>query len=273
MINDEIIILLDEFADTQTFDSYKIIETRIDVCDRTVYFSAAVSDEHITVDQMVPFARGVADRLIACSVDHLARDNKCVSCQKGCSACCNYLVPLSVPEAIHMSKELAATEHDFTNEIVKSCVGASEKIINAHNSYIENSDGAIESLSDWYRQMNLQCPFLHDSICRIYDYRPIACREHMVTSASKDCGGVGGAGDKSKTLDLTVSVLEILGRLDAEVRSLANIDAVILPLAFGGEHNFSGAEVKWAGTEMVERFFELLEAGILQNTVSYAAAC
>jgi Fe-S-cluster containining protein len=38
-----------------------------------------------------------------------------------------------------------------------------------------------------YFSLRLPCPFLEDGACSIYDDRPLACREHLVTSPPENC--------------------------------------------------------------------------------------
>ena len=45
----------------------------------------------------------------------------------------------------------------------------------------------IEPLNHAYYAQSLPCPFLEDEICSIYEFRPAACRELLVTSPQELC--------------------------------------------------------------------------------------
>ena len=54
--------------------------------------------------------QNVADRIVAlgkaCEIARL--NGATIPCGEGCSACCNYLVPLAVPEVFRLREEMAA---------------------------------------------------------------------------------------------------------------------------------------------------------------------
>lgn len=58
------------------------------------------------IADMVPMARALANELGRAAADHVRSEGMAVSCHKGCSACCRYLVPLSAPEAFRLRRDI-----------------------------------------------------------------------------------------------------------------------------------------------------------------------
>ena len=70
----------------------------LDILGEPVRFQINVADRHARLSEIVPFARALSTKLAMIVSDRLGAGGKSVFCCKGCSACCSYLVPLSIPE-------------------------------------------------------------------------------------------------------------------------------------------------------------------------------
>jgi len=135
--------------------------------------------------------------------------------------------------------------------------GASEDS-GGQGAVLEDGDIEMDRLGLWYAGLKLECPFLRDDLCSCYDQRPVACREHMVTS-DKCCCGAEDAGEAS-AVRIQTSVLECLGRLTAELEQ-TDVEAVMLPLALPwAQENLDRSRRTWPAVMMVERFIEILKA-------------
>jgi Fe-S-cluster containining protein len=121
-----------------------------------------------------------------------------------------------------------------------------------------DSEIQINRLSGWYTGLKLACPFLLDSLCTMYEQRPLACREHIVTGSAASCDLEKA--DELQIVQMPVSVLECLGRLTAELEQ-SDVEAVMLPLALPwAQKNIVRSRRTWPAVTMVERFIEILEA-------------
>lgn len=115
----------------------------------------------------------------------------------------------------------------------------------------------LDQLSKWYSQLNLTCPFLSDNICGIYDKRPIACREHLVTNTNLFCNPFQ-QNDFNK-IDLPVSILECLGKLSSELRH-TEVEAIMMPLALlWAEENLDSDRDIWPSIDIVRRLTEIIK--------------
>jgi Fe-S-cluster containining protein len=143
----------------------------------------------VALDGMLDTFHQLADRVIA---DAINNSKEPVSCAKGCDACCRQLVPIAPMEA----RGLARVVDEMP-------AGPKEKILSRFERNLaklrESSvyDDLMDRLS-WpkgmarqtglrYLELNLSCPFLENGACGIYEHRPAACREYLVTSNPVHC--------------------------------------------------------------------------------------
>ncbi len=101
--------------------------------------------------------------LIDASVEEATKKHeekgKKVACKVGCSYCCSQVVPITPAEAMGIRL--------VVNELLpKSEREPLQKQLAEHAGNFEWKNG--------------QCPFLLDSFCSIYQFRPIACRRYAV---------------------------------------------------------------------------------------------
>lgn len=247
----------------------EIIDTRINVYGKSVRFQIGVQNEMTPLSDLVPLARTICDKLLAAILEHPSNNPRYVSCRKGCSACCSYLVGLSMPEVFRMRQEFAMMPADDRIPILKTCLHAAFKILKQDISEPEiNENTGLRQISKWYADLKLQCPFLSSGLCSIYRQRPLACREYYVKSLPDGCL-IGGASEP-EVVRLPVSVTEVLGKVAAELEGLQAHEAVILPLVLIGTDELSHrANRLWPAPEMVRHFVRILEQTAAQNTNAY----
>ena len=213
-----------------------------------------IRDKYARMADIVPLARKLSTSISKAVLHRLYLGGETVPCCKGCSACCNYLVPLSVPEAFRLKEEILLIRGSGGggNQIFEKCVTNSGSIL----AGIKNGF-PVGGLESNYGSLGISCPFLIDGICAFYSKRPTACREYIVTGSAGFCdGGVEGP----KVADMPVSVLECLGELASELEG-SDLEAVILPFMFAwADDNKERDEQRWPAEMMVEKFVEILEA-------------
>lgn len=225
-----------------------------------------VSGQKMVLPDFVPYFYDICDTLI----DFELSGQK-ISCKKGCSSCCNQLLPLSAPEAFYIYRIIHEMP-DKKKKLVKARFGTIFQKMEAKNMFThpgskengeENKDekGKKEekekpprtiNIDQEYYQMGLSCPFLDKNSCLIYDKRPFICRWYNVLSSPENC-----LNPYEKEIT-QARVTRNLGTMFAAfAASLFNIPArpVPLPLALRWikDHPFY-IEQQWVGTFLFEIF-------------------
>ena len=243
----------------------EVVRLILDVLGEPVNVVIGVKDEQARLADIIPLARAVSTE-ITDKVNEMVRlKGVTLPCGKGCSACCNYLVPLAIPEVFRLRDEVFAMPLVRQLLIEEGCLSAARRILGERppGSFAElascgAADSAAELLntaSSWYADFKLSCPFLYKHICTIYEERPMACRECSVTGSSRACAG--GAGE-SEGIYFPARMSEVLGRLASELEA-TNVEALIMPLALmWADENPQRDERTWPAPLMVERFIKII---------------
>lgn len=206
------------------------------------------------LSDLVPAARALASRLACRAIERLHAAGLTVPCCKGCKGCCRYLVPLSIPEAARIAEEIRNLPDPIHRAFAVRFLTALEKLLASDPPPTDADEPGADALSRWYADLDITCPLLTDSICAFYDGRPIACREHMVTSEAGACDG-----GCPRPVPPSVSILEALGELSAEMEG-GDVEAVMLPLApVWAYENVARATRTWPAVELVEAFSAVLQ--------------
>lgn len=239
-------------------DEHQILETGIDDGRGFIPLHLSVPSQMIRLSEIVPLAQAIGHKLNNAVIDRLTQKGTPITCCKGCSACCHYLVSLSIPEVFYLQEKVAAMPTRQYRSFLRSCVLSARRILGNSVQKPEITEHPDPNqLSQWYAGLELPCPFLSDNMCRIYQHRPLACREHMVTSSPKHCQP-GHAGDPDVVAP-SVSVVEALGQLAAELEQ-TDVQAAILPLAFIGPDIYEKRpQQTWPAMKMVQQFIRILQ--------------
>lgn len=150
---------------------------------------------------VLPAARKLSHVLMKKSEERANAVGKRVSCQPGCAACCYELVPVSVVEAKALATAVARLPTRERKELhqrferVLATLEQQGLVTQPHAeprtsliSPIAGSGGENwDAVRQQYLALRLACPFLVRDRCIVYDERPFACREHLVTSAKEHC--------------------------------------------------------------------------------------
>lgn len=261
MNRDASIFLIDESEPCEHYRSNgaEIIESTIATPGKPLHLRIGIIDGPATLSDIVSLARSISDEQCLTVIDHLETNGQCVQCSKGCFACCGYLVTLSLPEVFRMQKELSAMGAGRYVSILYSCLDSSKKIldIDVLEEYNINEKPEMTQISKWYAELDLSCPFLSNGLCGIYEQRPLACREHMVTTSPQSC--INNEMNTTEIVDMPVSILEALGQLAADLEQ-TEVEAVILPLALTCMDNYiQRSHRTWPAIAMAEHFVNILE--------------
>jgi Fe-S-cluster containining protein len=237
MIENPAVIILNEPGEINNNygDGVKTICLELDIFGRPTYFGISVTQKQARLSDITPLARALSTKLAIMVLDRLRSNSEFVPCCKGCSACCNYLIPLSVPEAFRLREEILALPAEQRRTVFQSCLDTAKIILDEKPKIFEVNESAeiscqiqIKDLSKWYASLKLTCPFLSNNLCTSYEHRPIACREYIVTGSALLCEDEWS--DESQIVQMPLSFLDCLGELAAALEQ-SDIEAVMLPLA------------------------------------------
>jgi Fe-S-cluster containining protein len=184
--------------------------------------------------ELLPLAQQLADGLTQVALQEVRPEGREISCRNGCAACCRHLVPLSAVEARHIGRVIEALPDDRQSTV-------RERFDEAH-ARLEEA-GLLETLEHpeaWkrheartigsaYSQLGIACPFLEDESCSIYSERPIACREHVVTSPPEWCNS--GSTINAQAVAPPTSVWGALARFEPRTTNSEVIPLVPLIMA------------------------------------------
>jgi len=193
----------------------------------TVTAFVAVPSSPVEVAEVVPALHELDDSLVAESVAATDRQHRKITCRFGCTACCYQLVPVSEVEARFLNKLVDSLPRD-QSDAVRASAAAVVRDLDAEGHLPEMSrfdrlsHSDLTSLATRYFRMHAPCPFLEGETCSIYEQRPLACREYLVTSPSERCEQFGE--ETVERVPLPISLFSHLtrnGRIRSEPLVLA----------------------------------------------------
>ena len=257
------IMLLPESGENKNGCGLVITDFELDILGKTVKFRIGTAKGQATLADMVPLARALSTKVALVVLDRFREKGEIVPCCKDCSACCSYLIPMSVPEVFRLREELLVMPSDNSSLILQSCLDTAEVILDKGagklniNELIRDGLPQKEQLSSWYAGLKRPCPFLSEGLCTSYEQRPIACREHIVMGSAISCEVEET--NEPEVVSMPVSILDALSWFTAELENL-EIEAVMLPLALPwAQDNLDRSHNNWSAVEMVERFVEIIK--------------
>jgi Fe-S-cluster containining protein len=241
----------------------RIIDFALDFFEKPISFRIGIEKENAGLADIVPLAKTISSRLSDALLEELRADGISIPCKKGCAACCSYLIPLSVPEVFRLRDEIAQMPSEESRRITEALLVNAKKILDNSRTGVEKNSSAKTNLniqaarlSRWYSSLKMSCPFLSNDLCITYDQRPVACREHVVTTAAKLCQEKWS--DQALSVAMPVRITDVLSQLSAELES-SSPEAIMLPLALPwAENNLTRGQRQWPAIEMVERLFEIV---------------
>jgi Fe-S-cluster containining protein len=115
-------------------------------------------------------------------------------------------------------------------------------------------DAALEPVNRDYYALRHPCPFLEDEVCSIYEDRPAACRELLVTSPAEWCQDI--VTNPVEQIPVPVRIGPALGLLWGE---LTTTPARLVPLPTAldwAERHHRDNQTTWPGTELLDRMLD-----------------
>jgi Fe-S-cluster containining protein len=217
----------------------------------------------VPVTSIVPFMRRLGEEAQALEVARSIDAGQAPSCQKGCAACCRMLVPLSAPEAFSLGEWVRSRPTDQQDHIwarfaeTKSQLlshGLWQRLSELCEASVQPNDDALEVMNREYYGLRIPCPFLEEEVCTIYDERPAACRELLVTSPPERCDDL--INNPVEPISVPVRVSTILGLLWNELTK-APIRLIPLPMALDWAkcHEQENRQT-WKGVELLDQVLD-----------------
>jgi Fe-S-cluster containining protein len=146
----------------------------------------------VTARAVLPALQALVDAVVEASLRAAQEDGRQATCAVGCAACCRQLVPVSAIEAYHLRDLVAAMPEPRRATLRRRFADVSQRLSQAGLYAALMSPAALsaeqrQDLAMAYFALRIDCPFLEDERCSIYDDRPAICREYLVTSPPARC--------------------------------------------------------------------------------------
>ena len=172
----------------------------------------------IPITAIVPVTRRLGDEAAQLEIQHATEAGRAISCRIGCAACCRMLVPLSAPEAFALRDYVEQLPTDQRTLLLNRLSDTKDRIKQAGlwdrlNDVSEASkpiaDEELDPINRSYYALRMPCPYLENELCSIYEARPAACRELLVTSPAELCQDL--AQNPVTPLPVSMRISSILG--------------------------------------------------------------
>jgi hypothetical protein len=173
------------------------------------------------------------------------------------------LVPLSPPEAFALlgyveqlpaERRAAILERMAgTQALLQSC-GLLDRLWTVANATAPIADEELDPLNRAYYALRHPCPFLEDEMCTIYEARPAACRELLVTSPAELCNDL--IHNLVTPLPVSIRIGTVLGLLWG---SLTNASPRLIPLPLAldwAEQHSSESRRTWPGAVLIDELLD-----------------
>lgn len=217
----------------------------------------------VPVTSIVPLMRRLGEEAQALEQTRTIESGKMLSCHKGCAACCRMMVPLSPPEAFAL-REYVRTLPAERQQRIAERLARTKSFLLSHGLWNRLSemgesaqppdDAALEPVNRDYYALQHPCPFLEDEVCSIYEDRPAACRELLVTSPAEWCQDI--VTNPVEQIPVPVRIGPALGLLWGE---LTTTPARLVPLPTAldwAERHHRDNQTTWPGTELLDRMLD-----------------
>ncbi|WP_455387829.1 YkgJ family cysteine cluster protein, partial [Petrachloros mirabilis] len=115
-------------------------------------------------------------------------------------------------------------------------------------------DEQLDPINRAYYGLRLPCPFLENELCSIYEARPAACRELLVTSPAELCHNI--ADNPVQALPVPVRIGTVLGLVWASLtNSTPRLIPLPLALEWAEQHRQESAQT-WTGSALIDQMLD-----------------
>lgn len=213
----------------------------------------------VPVTAIVPLLRRIGEEALSLEEAQVSQEGRVRSCTKGCAACCRMLVPLSPPEGFSLVEFIRSLpserQEHITGRLAQSksfllSHGLWHRLLELGESSHPPDDDALEPINRDYYALRMPCPFLDGDMCSIYDQRPSACRELLVTSPAVRCQDM--VQNPVEPISIPVRIGPVLGLLWGELTSTPT-RLIPLPIVVDWvERHERENRSTWQGTRLLD---------------------
>jgi Fe-S-cluster containining protein len=166
---------------------------------------------------MLPVIQKITDQMIEIAGETVERAGGSISCEPGCTACCYWPVAISATETAALTDKIESLSQDIRDRITSRFRAASDLLesegwLAKMRSFPRLSREQQRAVVYEYFGLQIPCPFLENDLCSIYEDRPLACREYMVTSPPQNCSSPSE--DNLEKVKMPFGAAEALRKLD-----------------------------------------------------------
>ncbi|TAJ32001.1 MAG: YkgJ family cysteine cluster protein [Nitrospirae bacterium] len=214
----------------------------------------------VPVTALVPSLRRLGEQAQALEERRTVDAGAAISCRKGCAACCRMLVPISAPEAFALRDSIQALPESRRATILQRVTeartrleqaGLLARLIDLAETERQLLDDEFEATNRDYYALRLPCPFLENEACSIYEDRPAACRELLVTTPAELCQDL--ARNPVRPLPVAVRMSTALALWWSElVGGPARLIPLPLALEWADRHAAEGNRT-WPGPQLLDK--------------------
>ncbi len=214
----------------------------------------------VPITSIVPLLHRLSDAAQSLEEKEARGAGQPISCAKGCAACCRMLVPVSVPEAFALrnlilslpqERRQALTARVAASHMRLEQAGLLKRLMDLAESSGQLTDEDMEPMNQDYYALRLPCPFLENEVCSIYDHRPSACRELLVTTPADLCQDL--AKNPVRPLPVSVRMSTTFALLWSDLVGGAG-KLIPLPIALDwADRHAVENQRRWTGPELLEK--------------------
>jgi Fe-S-cluster containining protein len=227
--------------------------------------NAVLPAGNTTLTNLLPIIQNLENAIVGQVAQEATRAGTPISCRAGCGACCRQLVPVSLFEAEALTKWMRSLPEERRAELEERFhrallalrdAGVIESILDT--GWTEEGEKATQLAIDYFHA-GVACPFLENESCSIHPFRPLSCREYLVTSPPELCRDPSVNQVAGVLLPLKLS--RVLFRFGQELEHDPRgwIPLVFL-LAWGKSDTSPGDHVAGSGEEVLRKFLEQVSA-------------
>jgi Fe-S-cluster containining protein len=217
----------------------------------------------VPITSIVPVTRRLGEEMLKLEELRARDTGHSISCRMGCAACCRMLVPLSPPEAFFLRDYVAQLPDDrqarLRQKIAESKAALAshdllERLQDVADATTPIRDEELDPINRAYYALRHPCPFLENEICSIYEARPAACRELLVTSPAELCDDL--VQNPVRPVPVPARIGTVLGMLWATMTN-GSPRLIPLPLAldWAEQHRREGSRT-WTGSDLIDQMLD-----------------
>lgn len=217
----------------------------------------------VPITAIVPVTRRLGEEAMQLEELQAREAGRSISCRMGCAACCRMMVPVSPPEAFALRDYLEQLPADRRDPIMSRLAqttaslkeqGLLERLQEIADASMPLSDEELDPVNRAYYDLRIPCPFLENEMCSIYEARPAACRELLVTSPAELCSNI--VDNPVQPLPVPVRIGTVLGLAWASLTETSP-RLIPLPLALDWAEQHQAESIRtWTGSTLIDQMLD-----------------